>query len=340
MIIMQDQVQNFQDINTLHEHVEAQDVSERIGTVKLQDMELWPNSLRVRDEHYALTRTGVNDALSLAHFPQGAFIKVEEEKQGDIDLGLCTYTNSFYNHASCKNKRRKIITRATTENEKEATGLERAVIGIPSEQYYLFSHAEALDKIKAPVSTLQVKRARVTPHLMEICVVDDRFKAQAGAVGDIVEIGVKILNSQTRARKLQFGAFTWRLWCTNGCSAASEAFSFGFVHRQGITAINGQIEPGIRDLIEKTEVFTKGLPRLAEMPADDKFIRRIEPRLVQGMKTAPAQLYTEGLRENRQNRLDVWNYVTEYAHKHTGGDVNKQQTLENLGFSILEMSIN
>lgn len=89
--------------------------------------------------------------------------------------------------------------------------------------------AEAALKVLKEVPDVQIPSAQVTDRHMHITALAPKVQGEV-KVGDIVQAGVRITNSEVGWGALKVEPILYRLWCLNGCSTGDVTRVFRIVH--------------------------------------------------------------------------------------------------------------
>lgn len=294
----------------------------------------------------SLTSQGTVEVMGLGEFPLSEIALTDALRRGGLQMSCCqtffqegqtildeaivNAANAFYRHASSATSQIKLITRSD-----KAGG--RIVLGIPSRQYALFTHEEAVEKILNTLPfELRLTRANVYPQFMEVAfthptdVVKDRL-------GKIVEVGLNFFNSQgTRTCSLTAAAFSFRLVCTNGATAKQKMFSVRYAHK-GNFGNSLRFAMDTKDIFERFALLMQELPRLGDIPVTEKLLTQIKPELSEAISSKEAEDFVTATRFPYETVSDLWNRVTELPHRIENPDTRLK--LEQLGFRILTMHL-
>ena len=332
MQCIQEPTKQYSDINALKQDLHDMDVKEtpsfplnrmqitNHGTVQVTGLgEFQLSDIALSD---AIRRGGLQVSSSQNFFVEGKPI---------LDEVIVNAINTFYRHSRLANSEVKLVTRA---GENSA----RVTLGIPSKMYGLFTHSNAVEKILRNLSpNLKLKRANLYPQFLEIAFTDP-IKTVRDKVGEVVELGESFYNSQgSRTCALTACAFSIRLVCLNGATAAHKLYSARYIHKGDMQNHNSRFAHDTAQIFERFSTMMKSLPRLGEIPVTEKLISQIRPVLIETLKSKDAESFIKGIDMQQHTAMDVWNKVTNLPHRIQNPAAKLR--IEQLGFKILTMNL-
>lgn len=323
-----EQQKSYTNLDTLRQDLALMDVNET-PVFQLQDMKLTTQgTLILKNKEYLLTETSLKDALQRGGLHRNTGDNFFQENQEVLDSAIVNAANAYYQNSRYATSEVKFITRANHDTPSEIS--DRVLLGIPSSQYTLVSHEQAIDKILPKLSSgYQMKRANISSAFMELAFTDP-INTTKDAVGEVVELGFNIVNSQgCRTRALMVSAFSLRLICTNGATASDKMFALKYKHKGNMFH---QFESRTKEIMTQFSDMMKKLPLLERIPITEKFIAKIKPSLVDAIKTKKTEAFLEEV-ETQDNMMELWNKVTNLPHKIENPEARLK--LEQLGFWIL-----
>ena len=280
---------------------------------------------------YPLTEIALGDAVRYGGLQLACCQNFFTEQQAVLDEAIVNAANSFYQHSHAASYEVKLITRAAPNG--------RAILGIPSRKYALFTNAQAVEKVvqNAPHG-LNLSRARVYPQFMEIAFTD-ALHTTKDHLGKVVAVGLNFLNSQgTRTCALTTSAFSLRLICTNGATASHKTFSRRYPHRGDLSGSDDRFAKETTEIFTRFALMMQQLPKLGDIPVTDKLLNQIKPDLIEALAVKETEKFLQAINLTSETVSDLWNKVTELPHRIANPDTRLR--LDNLGFRLLVMHLN
>ena len=276
---------------------------------------------------YPLTEIALKDALQRGGLHQSSCENFFQENHEELDQAIVNAVNTYYRRSRYAGNEVKLITRIGEDGE-------RIILGIPSSRYALFSHELAIEKLLPQVpSGLHLARCTRYPEFLEICLTDS-LNTVKDAVGEVVEIGLTLMNSEgSRRRSLIVSCFALRKICSNGSVAKDRMFSIKYPHKGNM--LNGSEEFGqkISRILQKFSVMMQALPQLGSIPVTDRLISQIKPGLADTLGVKESERIIESFDRTTGTVMNVWNKITSLPHRVSVP--MKKLKLEELGFHIL-----
>lgn len=192
---------------------------------------------------------------------------------------------------------------------------------------------------------------------MHISVLTDKLKGEV-RVGDVVQGGFKMRNSEVGASRLMFARLLYRLWCSNGCTNTEITSAYSRIHR------GKKQDDGFLPRVTVAQDYINGImidlrDKMAELLDKEAFMLEIEQlraatrRLLTGKDDAAAQVEAlgkivgftleegEGILAHYLEAQDwtlygLINAVTRYAQDVDSYD--RSMELEQIGGDVLNLS--
>ena len=326
MKIYTEETKHYGDLYHLNNDLEKNPVTET-KAFPLKEMELTRDGIVVFGDLYNLNHKSLQDAFNRGGLQASSYEKYLEESSHDVHEGIVYATNKFYQNSRFSDTLVKLITRL----EDDGT---QTVLGIPSHKYTLFTHKQMVAQVMPTINNgLKLDRCIHYPEYLELAFTNPK-KAVKDKVGEIVQVGVKFINSEgTRTRALQMSAFTHRLICSNGATAKSRDYMRSYVHKGNMEnlGIGGEMQ----EVLDRTLILMEKLPRLAEMPITQRVVERLKKPLLEALGKPYYMTVKEELQKYR-NLDDVWNKITNIPQdKSFQLNAERKLKLEQIGFDLL-----
>ena len=149
------------------------------------------------------------------------------------------------------------------------------------------------------------------------------------AVKDLVELGLGVLNSETRHSALRLFGYFYRLICQNGAVLGEQYFDQRWVHRQQAKPVlNGAFASSMEKTLAEVHKTGEKLLGITKKSVSSETLYDLQEKLVEIIGKKPARELLSPFRHTR-TLYDIYNAITQHAHQVKDGDRIHQ--LEKLG---------
>jgi hypothetical protein len=205
------------------------------------------------------------------------------------------------------------------------------VVAVPSSAYLLIPNQTVVEHVLDHLpSGLILKSAILCPESMRVVFTNPSSKRIVKfSVDDVTQVGIGVVNSETRHSALRIFGYLHRLICENGTILGEQFFNQRWVHRQQEKPVlNGDFAAAMGKTVEGVYNTAPQLMALKKKTVSNDFLYQIQQRLflIIGKKSSENLLAPF---RHTKSLYDIYNAITQHAHKTE--DEEKIRDLQRLG---------
>ncbi|MBI4280382.1 MAG: hypothetical protein HY660_18165 [Armatimonadetes bacterium] len=203
-------------------------------------------------------------------------------------------------------------------------------VAVLSAAYTPVAHLAVLDRLTV-WPDLQLLEAWLTPHLLRLTLVMPKATVEP-RVGDIVQAGVEVINSETGAAALVYTGYLQRLACANGALLSARVGGRLRHHGHSPEWLLQRFQQGIGRLLLHLPELAPTLARMAHTPLGASAHRQVRRQLVGLVGPRQTRTVLEGLTP-QTSRYEAFNRITTLAQHYV---LDRRRSLERLGGRLVD----
>lgn len=308
--LIQTEEQKFNRLDDLKDYVDGQDsrfIPARFGNITVHE-----EGIKIDKINFYLRECGLKSICTRLKMP--------------IDYANNIPTDLFVDSANrlIKEQPNKPIT---------VNILDKSIRAVHSGRYLPITNKKVLSNFNLP-KDVEVKRINISDEYLSMAFTNPNKPIKVD-VGDIVECGAELNNSETGYRTFAVVQYVYQLICSNGARMAEVANSVRKIHL-GYEDFNTEyyMKSMFNFLNIDTRNFEKAFKKMKNETIVDKFLKSIgdEIKLTLG-KNNTAELVDNWMK-NETSAYRIYSDITKIAHTRELS-FNRQQYMERIGGKIL-----
>lgn len=312
--IIDSETHTFSSLDGLKDHLKKEGRAEFVNS-NFHDVSVNKEGVRIGKKQYGLKESGLSSLLGRIRMPVDYAYRIPDDMFID-DV----------NRLIKENHNGEITANIQGGN----------VRAIHSGKYLPITNAEIIDSFQFKDFNPKVKRIHISDEYMSLALTNPNKRVKV-KVGDEIEFGFELNNSETGFKRFSLNEYIYRLICTNGAVAEDTQSSVSKIHLGG--SDNFDLKEYLicaQNFLENgAKVYAKAFEKMKDSKYTDRELERLgtDIRFSLGKKDA-VDLVDRWL-DKDLSVYDVYNDVTEIAHTTERLTFEKRQKLEKVGGKIL-----
>lgn len=313
--IIKSEVNSFGTISDLKDHIYSESDARFIETT-ISDVSVNDSGVRIADKQFGLKECGLNSLCNRINMP--------------VDYANRIPTDLFIHSAN------RLI-KEKGDYKITANVLDGNLRAVHSGLYMPITNKQVVDSLVVPDGT-KVRRINISDEFMSIALTNPNKKIEA-KVGDIIEAGAEINNSETGHSTFSALQYIYQLVCSNGARMAELADAqrkihmgyFDFDPKPYLNSVGKFLENG-------ADKFNDAFKKMLDSKLEDRVLKNLETDIRISIGKKDAKEMVDNWMKAETSAYGVYDSVTRTAHSFNRG-FGIQQNLERVGGKILKMFV-